>query len=225
LNKLRKIIIFSLAIAAGVVVLDGLCFAYDDEGFQFWSKANISFDINKGWKCTFEEEFKLGDDGGQLYYHHSDVGFIYKRLADWIDLGFNYRQAFEKDGKGTWRSENRPHLNMTLKSKLFNLGISNRSRIEYRDREYKKDVWRYRNKTAVKLPIELTALGLQPYLADEIFITLDDDNVDENRFYSGVSFGLSKTIMGELYYLWQTSRTAIEWKDINVFGFGLKLLF
>jgi len=208
-----------------IVLISEVCFAYDDEGFQWWSTAGVSYDINKDWKVTFEEEFRLGDDGGHLYYHHSDLGFVYKSLADWIDLGFNYRGVFEKDSKGEWRQENRPHLNITLKGKLFDLDLSDRSRFEYRDRENKKDLWRYRNKFTVKLPLELTKFKLQPYLADEVFINFDEEGYNRNRLYSGASFKLSKNLEGNIFYLWQSSRSGGDWKDINVLGVGLKYHF
>ena len=208
-----------------VLLISEICFAFDDGDFQYWSTAKFSFDIDKDWKITFEEEFRLGDDAGHLYRHHSDLGFVYKSLADWIDLGFNYKQVFQKDSKGTWRQENRPHLNVTLKGKLFGLDLSDRSRLEYRDRENKKDLWRYRNKLTVKLPLELTALKLQPYLADEVFINLDGEGYNRNRLYSGLSLKLSKNIKAEVYYLWQSSESSGGWEDINVLGTQLKFYF
>jgi len=208
-----------------VVLISEICFAFDDEGFQYWSTAGFSFDIDKDWKVTFEEEFRLGDDGGHLYYQHSDLGLVYKSFADWIDLGVNYRGVFEKDSNGKWRQENRPHLNVTLKGKLFGFDLSDRSRLEYRDRENKKDVWRYRNKVTVKLPLELTKLKLQPYLADEVFINLDEEGYNRNRLYSGVSFKLSKNLTGNVFYLWQSSKSGGGWKDLNVIGTGLKFYF
>lgn len=211
--------------AITVVLISEICFASDDGDFQYWSKAKFSFDINKDWEATFEEEFRLEDDSSRLYRHHSDVGFVYKSLADWIDLGFNYRQVFEKDSEGEWRQENRPHLNLTLKGKLFDLDISDRSRLEYRDRENKKDIWRYRNKVKIKLPFELTSLELQPYLADEMYINLDGGDLNRNRLYSGFSLNLSKKIKAEVYYLWQSSKSGGHWKDLNVLGTQLKFSF
>jgi len=223
--KTRRRIYF-VAAAMTVVLFSSTCFAVKEEGFQYWSRAGVGFDINKDWKFTFEEELRLGNDGGNLYHYYSDFGFIYSGLADWIDLGFNYRQVSEKDSEDEWRSENRPHLNVTLKTRLFGLDVSDRSRFEYRDREYKEDVWRYRNKVTVKLPFELTTFKLRPYLADEVFITLNDDNVDRNRLYLGVSFNLAKNVKGEIYYMWQSSRVASgEWNDLNVLGTKLKFSF
>lgn len=214
------------AVTAIIVLLIGkTCFAYDEGDFQYWSSVGVSFDINKDWEVTFEEQFKLGENAGHLYQHHSDLGFVYKGFADWIDLGFNYRLVREKDSSDKWRQENRPHLNVTLKRKLFDLDLSSRSRLEYRDKEDKKDLWRYRNKVTLKLPLELTKLKLKPYLADEVFFNLDEEGYNKNRVYAGASFKLTKNIKGEIFYLWQSSRYDGGRKDINVIGTKLKFAF
>jgi len=207
-----------------IVLISEVCFASDDGDLQYWSTAGVSFDIDKDWKFKFEEEFRFGDNAGH-FYRHSDFGVVYKSFADWIDLGFNYRQVFEKDSKGQWRQENRPHLNVTLKSKLFGFDLSDRSRLEYRDREIKKDIWRYRNKLTIRLPLEFTELKLKPYLADEVFINLDEEGYNRNRLYGGVSFKLSKNLTGDIFYLWQSSRSGGSRKDINVLGTALKFYF
>jgi hypothetical protein len=226
MTKLHKTTIYFFAVLIFAGFLGESCFAFDDGDFQYWSSAGVSFDINKDWKCTFDEEFRFGEDAGEFYYHHSDLGFVYKGLTDWIELGFNYRQVFDRtDSEGEWKQENRPHLNVTLKGRLFDLDVSNRSRFEYRDREDKEDLWRYRNKFTVKLPFELTALKLKPYLADEVFIPLNDDNITRNRIYAGVSFTVLEDITGEVFYLWQSSRSDGDWKDTNVLGTRLKFRF
>ena len=226
MSRLSKITICFIAALICAGFLSGPCFAFDDGDFQYWSSAKVSFDINKDWQCNFEEEFKFGDDAGELYYHHSDLGFVYRSFADWIDLGFNYRQISERsDSEGEWTQENRPHLNVTLKGQLFGLNVSNRSRFEFRDVEDNEDHWRYRNKVTVKLPLELTELKLKPYLADEVFVPLNDDNITKNRVYAGVSFKVLENMTGEVFYLWQSSRSAGDWNDINVLGTWLKFRF
>jgi hypothetical protein len=114
---------------------------------------------------------------------------------------------------------------VTLKGKLFDCSVSSRNRIEYRDRTGTEDVWRYRNKFTVKLPFELTVLKLKPYTADEIFVTLNDDNIDRNRLYFGVILPLGEGVDADIYYMWQASRSGGEWKDIEVLGTGLKFSF
>lgn len=211
--------------AVTIVPISDVCFGYDEGDLQYWSAAGVSFDINKDWQVKFEEEFRLGESGGHLYRHHSDLGFVYKSFADWIDVGFNYRLVREKDSERKWRRENRPHLNITLKGRLSDFSISSRSRLEYRDRESKDNLWRYRNKVTLKLPVELIGLKLKPYLADEIFIDLDGVGYNRNRLYSGVSLKLAKGLKGEIYYLWQSDRSSGNHKYINVLGTKLKFSF
>jgi len=214
-----------LVTALFVCMFGSSSFGFDDGDFQFWSTASASFKVTDNWGGKFEEEFRFGDDASQLYYQHSDLGFVYRGLADWLDVGLNFRLVFEKNSAGQWKQENRPHLNATFKGKLNGVSVSNRSRFEYRDREDKKDVWRYRNKLTVKLPIELTELKLKPYIADEIFVDFEGAGVNRNRFYAGLSAPISKRLDGGLYYLWQSSKSAGTWKDINVLGIQLKIHF
>lgn len=214
-----------LLIVAATVLVSGVCFGYEDEGFQWWATAEASTKLAEDWKATFQQEFRLGDDGGNLYYEHSDLSFTYSGLAKWLDVGAAFRLVYEKDGSDEWQRENRPHLNVTLKGKLFDCSVSSRSRFEYRDRRGAEDVWRYRNKFTVNLPCELTVLKLRPYAADEIFITLNDDNVDKNRLYFGVAMPVQKGLDVEIYYMWQASRSSNEWKDIDVLGTVLKFKF
>ncbi len=222
---MNRTVLAYLACAA-VLLSSERCFGFDDEGFQWWTSTGVSMKINKDWKCTFTEELRLGDDGGNLYREHSDLGFTYSGLADWIDIGANFRIVYEKNGHDEWRRENRPHLNVTLKGRLFDMALSNRVRLEYRNRENKDDVWRCRNKVTVKLPFELTALKLKPYVAEEIYVTMNDDNIDRNRLYAGASFGLTETVSADIFYMWQTSRSSNgNWGDIQVLGTGVKLRF
>jgi hypothetical protein len=211
--------------AITVVLISGVCFASDDGDFQYWNITDLSVDVNNDWKFTFQEELHFGESGRRLYYQHYEPGLTYSGLAKWIDLGFNYRQAFERDSKGKWKREDQPNLNITLKGKLFGLDLSDRSRIEYRVLEDRKDVWRYRNKVTAKLPFELTELKLQPYVADEIFVPLDDVDINTNRLYAGVLFKLTKNMGCDLHYLWQSTRSNGGWTDINVVGTALKFSF
>lgn len=222
LSKLPKIRVCFLAGLICGGLLGEPSFASDKSGFQYWSTAGFNFDLDKEWTVTFEEEFRLGDEGGNLYYHHSDIGLVYKGFADWLDVGLNFRKVYEDTGS-TWRQENRPHVNVTLKGKLGDIGVSTRSRFEYRDREEKEDIWRYRNKVTFKLPGELTKLKLQPYLADEVFVNFNEEGYVRNRFYSGVAFSIAKNVKADIYYLWQSSRASPGRDDIH--ALGTKLVF
>ncbi|MGD9014740.1 MAG: DUF2490 domain-containing protein [Candidatus Omnitrophota bacterium] len=199
-------------------------FATDDGEFQYWNTESVSTKLNDDWKVKLEEEFRLGDDGGNLYYQHSDLGFTYSGLTDWLDLGFNYRQIFEKKS-GEWKEEERPHLNATVNWKWLDYSFSNRVRFEYREREDSQDYWRYRNKFTIKLPLKITKFEIQPYIADEIFCDFNHDELNKNRLYSGFALKLLDNLKSDIFFLWQSSESNDEWSDIYTLGTKLQLSF
>lgn len=165
----------------------------------------------------------MGDNGGNLYYQHTDLGIGYSGLAKWLDIGLNYRLVYEKSNS-KWEYENRPHLNIWLKLDLGSFNLSDRHRFEFRDKEEGNDGWRYREKFTLKFP-KFTKLELQPYIADEIFVDFDKEQLNRNRLYFGADFRIYKSLMGELFYLWQNSKSSGKWSDCNVLGTKLKLAF
>lgn len=208
-----------------IVLANHVYGGFDDGDFQYWATAKARFDINKDWHGTVAEEFRIGDDAEKLYYRYTEMGIVYDGLADWLSLGFNYRQVSERKGNGDWIWENRPHLNLTFKGKLGELAISDRSRFEYRDKYNAKDMWRYRNKFTVKFPWELTPLKLKPYVAEEIFVNLDQSGIIANRFYSGFSLKLAENLSGNIFYLWQAANSDHSWIDTHILGTQLEFRF
>ena len=222
MSNARRILIALIGVTVCLFVTNNT-YAYEASGFQYRSLLNFETPLNKDWKTTFQQEMHFGNDGGHLFYQHYDLGLVYKGLGDWIDVGFNFRKGFKEDSTDDWTQENRTHLNVTLKDKIGDIDISTRSRLEFRNFENKEDLWRYRNKVTFKFPWELTPLKLKPYVADEIFINLDDRGFIANRVYGGVTFNLLKNVKTAIYYVWQSARTSPGRADIH--AFGTKLVF
>ncbi|NQT75571.1 MAG: DUF2490 domain-containing protein [Candidatus Omnitrophica bacterium] len=200
--------------------------AFDDEDWQYWGTVNASCKISEGWKLDLEEEARWGDDMHNPYYNHTDAGFAYSGLADWFDLSLNYRHIKEEKSND-WKTEYRPHVNGTIKWKLWDFSFSDRSRFEFRERQDSDEVWQYRNKLSLKPPLSLTKYKIQPYIADETFFDSDSKELNRNRLYSGISFNIFKQLKGDIYYLWQRSKSSSsgKWTDINAVGTKLKISF
>jgi len=215
-------LIFCLVVSTLLFVPEG--FAFDDGDFQYWNTEGISKKINDDWRIALEQEFRWGDNATNPYYNHSDLGVNYSGLAEWLDLGLNYRHIHEEKSDN-WKVENRPHFNATAKWKLLDIAFSNRGRLEYRNREDAENYWRYRNKFSIKTPLKLSKLEIQPYIADEIFYDFDVETLNRNRLYGGLGFKILKNLKGEIYYLWERTENSDKWNDINVLGTKLKLDF
>ena len=223
-RKLKIMKKFILAIGLLLRMFLCNCYAFDDGDFQYWNSESVSVKINKDWKIGLEEEWRFGDDAGDFYYQHSDLGLAYSGFANWFDLGINYRHIFEKKSS-KWRVENRPHLNATLKWKLLDFGFSNRGRFEYRSRKDTEDFWRYRNKFTIKTPFKLTKFEIQPYVANEIYYDFDQGAFNRNRLYGGLGFKIFKHLKAEIFYLWQSSEKNNKWSNLNSLGTKLKISF
>jgi len=198
-------------------------FAHEDGDWQFWNTESIEGSLAENWKIKLEEEFRFGDNMRELYYHHTDGGLTHK-LTDYFRLGLNYRQVYEKNN-GEWEEENRPHINGILRWEWQDFQLEGRNRFEYRIREGKEDVWRYRNKLTLTLPVKWAELGIQPYLANEIFVSFDELEFNRNRLYVGLKAKLMKYLNADIFYLWQSSKKSEDWIDYNVLGVKLKVEF
>jgi hypothetical protein len=206
------------------VIMPMKCFAFNNRDFQYWNTESLSYKINKDWKIGVEEELRFGDNVNDFYYEHTDAGITYLGLAEWIDLGINYRLIFEEK-KGNWQYENRPHGNVTLKYSFEGFKFSDRNRIEYRDKEDGKDGWRYRNKFTIKHPIKVEKFEFSPYVADEIFMDFVEEKLDRNRLYAGIDCKILKNLGLDIFYLWQASEKDGSWTSYNVLGTKIKLSF
>jgi hypothetical protein len=225
ISRLEKgVTYFFVAVVAAAHFGGGNCLA-SGGGFEYWTTAGASFDAGANWQITVQELLKLGEDAGRFTYHHTDVGFVYDGLADWVDLGFNYRHIYKRYRAGDWREQRRPHINVTFKGKLGGLDISDRSRIEYRDTDYVKDSWWYTNKLSVKLPYEFTNWKLQPCFSDQVYINLDGHNYDKNKVYAGFSFEPANDVTGALQYVWDSYRFDGARINTNILWLQLKLRF
>jgi len=192
-----------------------------DGDWQLWNTESVEGNFAKNWKVKLEEEFRIGDNMEELYYHHTDGGITYK-LNDLVSLGLNYRQIFEKT-KEEWKEENRPLINGTINGKWRDFVFSDRNRFEYRIRAGKQNVWRYRNKLAMTFPARWAKFDIKPYLADEVFADLDKGEFSRNRLYAGFEAKLMKHLGADIFYLWQTSKKDKSWIDFNILGFKLKV--
>ena len=218
-------IIFSLCLTviSCIYLLPANSFAFDDRDFQLWNTKKVEVKINDSFKFKGEQEFRFGDDATDFYYNHTDVGFIYA-LNRYVSAELYFRHIYKKS-HSEWKKEERPHIDATFKAVWQGFKFSDRPRFEYRIREDASDNWRFRNKITVKMPWKFTEWNINPYIADEIFVDLQDSKFTINRLYIGSGMHIIGSLYGDVYYLWQTEDKGSFWQDYYILGFklGLKL--
>lgn len=201
----------------------GNVYAYDDGDFQVWHTDFEEKRINDKLKISMEEEFRWGDNAGELCYQHYEPGLTYE-VNKHLDISLKYRQIYDKKG-GKFKEENQPNLNVTLKWPFLYCSFDNRARLEYRHFDYQADSWMYRNKLTAKLPFKFTKFEIQPYIADEVFLNFYNTTFTRNRLYAGLGLNLTKNIKTEIYYLLQSTNSSHEWTGVNALGTSIKISF
>lgn len=190
--------------------------AQKDGDFQFWDTTSLEGKLFQNVKAKAEQELRFGSGVDYLYYHHTDLSFLWQTKHKWLIVGSAYRQVFELKNS-QWKKENRPYLAIVLKRNIGQLNIESRNRLERRFKDASS--WRYRNQVSLKH----SGKRFQPYVADEFFI--EHGNLSRNRLSSGFSFTVTKNIKPELYYMWQTSKKENVWVDFHITSIKVKLEF
>jgi hypothetical protein len=230
-NTKTLIIVFLFVIAVVMAFSNSICSGAD---FELWTAAGIRWDPNDNWRFTFQEAFRFDEEGKDLYYKHTDIGATYKGLADWLDVSMRYRGVFGVASDNDGHIENRPYLQMGIKGELLGFHVSNRNRLEYRERKRGDDVWRYRAMLTINEPFErirpnrrrLLKDTIRPYVSDELYFDLNDGGYDRNRLYGGISCKVHEHVAWNIYYLWQSSKSSGRWEgDLNVVGTTVTFLF
>lgn len=217
----------------GFILLFFACAARAGDQFQFWASGTVAANLAERWKATINAQSRF-DDRGALIRHHSDLGIVYTGVADWLDVGMNYRLVFRKLTEEDWKHENRPHLNFTMRYRLFSIAFNDRVRLEYNSLEDLTDFGTIRNRIAINPPFELEPdkerlilrdYTVKPYGSYEFFFDTLDNSITRQRFQAGLSIAFTERVIGDLFYMRQDSRSSIDDTDLNIAGLNLKLLF
>lgn len=201
-------------------IISSFCYATDDNQ-EFRANTSFSFKLDDSWKMSIAQEFHFRD--GEHFEHENIVSFKYK-AADWIDLGLGFKQLHKENSSHEWQRENRPFAEIILKKTLLGLKWSDRSRLEFRDYEDAKDVFRFRNRLKAHIPHNLFDLPLQPYVADEIFIQ-EESGLYRNRIYTGLVWDVNDTLDIDFFMFHEKNETTHGRDDRHFYGFEMKFAF
>jgi hypothetical protein len=185
-----------------------------DSRWEYWASLGFKDDVSDKVSIKVAPELRYKGGSSGHYYTHFDMGFDWE-VNKWLVLGSYYRHVEEKK-KEQWEIEKRPHINATIKGKLFGLAISNRSRLEYRITK-DNDFFRYRYKLTLKGE-KRTQFGIQPYVADEPFYDFDADEFNKNRLYAGIGCTIFNKLKADIYYILESRRKDGHWRDFNILG-------
>jgi hypothetical protein len=200
--------------------------AYHDGDFQIWNTDAQDIKIGKATKFVMEEEYRYGEGASELFYQHYDWGMAWA-FDKRFEIAPGFRLIYEKY-KHKFREEDVPFVNLTWKQDIWRFRFEDRNRIEYRIYRYPgvENNIRYRNRFALKYPMEFRGIKFIPYSSDEIFISSNGTGFNQNRFESGLELELTKYVKLSASYMFQSIRvTGNKWYTANVLWLKDKIAF
>ena len=205
--------------------------------WQAWLDQAVSKKLSDQTAVRVAQSFRYSFEENRLATYYLEAGGT-SEARSWLALGLGYRQQYDKRD-GHWVEENRPFADATLRRKIRAVTISDRSRIEYRDRDGQEDIWRFRNKLTLQYNAWEPGFGLKPYVAAEAFVDESADLQERNRtrFALGLRTDPDRHLLRNVEARWaqalamdysvtvQRTKKDDEWTDEYIAGVQIGMNF
>lgn len=171
---------------------------------EWWQEFYLYHSFSEKWTVgLLLNNFYISEVGNKDWFAE---GVLKYKISNRIGAEVMYRQEYFEDG-GSWTYEKRPMFRVSGETKIGNLFIRNRQRIEYRIFEFDKDHFRYRTDIRIKPDWKISSWHLTPYLQEEFFVRLE--KLSRIRSYIGVQ-GKIKKLEPAAYVLVQSKKNSVK---------------
>jgi hypothetical protein len=234
---MKKYIIIRRAAFALLLLVTLFSAATTQAKDQFEMRINgaAALSLAEYWKATFSIESSFDEDGDKKQ-HYSDLGFLYTRIAEWLDIGANYRSVYNRLYDDIWINENRFYLNLIGRHQLFNIGLNHRVRLEYSqlDADRIDDFGTFRYRISINPPFEydmtrerliLNDYTVSPYGSYEIALDTSDNEISSHTGKVGLSAILSEKVVANIYYSYAKRLSDFVDGDLHATALEFTLIF
>jgi len=194
---------------------------YARDDWQYWSKFALEANYIEDLTLKVGGELRLRDDFSELALANVETILLYQPIK-YLEFGPLYKFESAKSPSGKRIHENRYGIEATGKVRLWKLGLSDRNRVEYRNKSG-DDSWRYRNRIQLTYPINIRKIRLTPYASEELFYDEEVQELNQNRVTLGFSVRLYQYLGIQLYYRLQSRRQNSSWNHNHILGTALKI--
>lgn len=195
---------------------------FSQSEFEDWINIDVVGKINEKLELKLEYQHKYNHTDNRLRSSHVDMGLAY--LINNFSIGTFYREIYEmKDDNRV--TEFRPHLELSYK---INDNLKLRLRNEYRIKELKDNVFRYRLRLAYLLNVWD---NFNPFIQNEI--NFSEGKLVRDRLIFGLSIKINKTPFKiKPSYIFESNRqesssepNSFLWSYRNVFKIACNIRF
>ena len=224
-------------ISAALLALAAASAARAGSDWQAWLDQAVGKKLSEQTAVRVAQSFRYSFEENRLATYYLEAGGTWNARS-WLALGLGYRQQYDRRD-GHWLEENRPFADATLRGKIRSVTITDRNRIEYREREEQDDIIRYRNKLTLQVNAWEPGFGLKPYVAAEAFVDESADLQERNRtrFALGIRTDPNRHLLRSVETRWvqalamdysvtvQRTKKDDDWTDEYIAGVQLGINF
>ena len=142
--------------------------------------------INQEWFMLSRSNLATRRDNEQLFLGYTGASLGYQFNKEW-SFRAGYRVARFRIGDD-WRTERRPMAEAYYGKMYDGWRLTSRSRIEFRQPDWRDNDVRLRQEFTATAPYKLTPLEMRPFVENEIFYSTRNDWVEANWTTLGFSF-------------------------------------
>lgn len=197
--------------------------AYGERDFSYWNEEAIEGKLSDDWTAEIAVKYRFDDDAQRHYYTSTDIEASYA-FTDWLEGGVGYREVYTAKAP-SWKQENRRYAHGSVKWRMGDWKWKNTLKLEYRMKQDAEAFYRLREKLTLAAPWKFTALGINPYAADEVFLA-EGEGLNQNRSFIGAVMGLTERITLDVYYMREIEKNDGLWDSrTDVIGTKVKVKF
>lgn len=168
-----------------------------NEVFYLWNTNSIFKPLSEKTVLAFSFKTHFEAKQKEIDQNYFEGQFRYLLNSN-LSVGAGYRLVREKDNEN-WQYENRYLTYLFYKKKSQNCDIYFTNRLSYRDFGNSNNHFRYYNKLMFILPVTLLSKTLHPFIAEELFVKLNSENVHLGRLFAGIRCWNDKKVKLDLY--------------------------
>ncbi|MDQ3132598.1 MAG: DUF2490 domain-containing protein [Acidobacteriota bacterium] len=226
----KFLLLFSIILVLNICVF--LQTAPPKDDFQFWGETTVFIPIVKRKNSADKEVEKLVFFiNGALRIGRNisrpvdeRIGFGFEYYANkYLTLTPSYLYRAGQPFEGRKEYEHRARFDLTLGNKWSKFSLKDRSRFEYRIRNFRSDSVRYRNKLQLSIPVKKSSKEIfTSFVATEPFYDFQAKQWTRNEFSAGITKKFSDNFTADFFFLLQKNRGNVL-KTINAFVVNFKI--
>lgn len=144
---------------------------------------------------SFKTHYEAKQNEVDQNYLESHIRY---RLNTHFSVGAGYRLVREKENE-SWQFENRYLLYLFYNRKIQYINFNFTNRLAFRDFGNSDNHFRYYHKLMLFVPVSLFKKVVHPFVAEELFVKLNNENLHLGRFFVGIRCWNNKKVKLYLY--------------------------